>query len=70
MATKSIDRAEWEYLKSCADKLRRIIEILEEEAPTLRPEASEVGVPTAKAVGKKQPSLEDKLREIRKILKE
>jgi len=31
MATVSVDTSELEYLKSCVDKLRRIVEVLEDK---------------------------------------
>ena len=69
MATTTIDTTELEYLKSCRDKLRDIVEIISEEAPTPEGLGSDRSVGAAKRVGNKEMSMEEKLREIKKIIK-
>ena len=64
MATTTIDTSELEYLKSCRNKLRDINDIL------ISARGGSASGGKDKSENEEEPLAEEKLREIKKILKE
>ncbi|MEK7074693.1 MAG: hypothetical protein AAB972_04410 [Patescibacteria group bacterium] len=65
MGIVTIDRSELEYLKSCRDKLRDIVVLLGDKKDKIKSRGKENNKDEDKEL-----STEEKLREIKKILKQ